>query len=428
MFALGATPLSVILGIVFYLFIMNTGYQFSKYISSAGSYYSFTGNSLGGIVATYQAWNMIFYMLLGYSGFGFLGLASFITLINPAFSGLIYWLPIAIAAATIAFLFTWYGIKVSTSYQILGGLIEVAVLLVGSVLITVKAGPSNTLLVFTTKYLPGGLPQLFYSMIYSVVLFFGTTLTVTSLAEEAKQPRKTIRKALINTVIVAGATLVLVSYAFTVGWGPSKMGSFASSPDPGLILFREANYILYILLAAVTINSFMGYNVAVSNSVSRVVYRFAKDGILFLPKSFGKVHKKHGSPHIAALFVFLSSLGIAIIFGILYGPLVGGLLMLYANAYSAYLEHIIASIGLPFFTKRIKDFKPIQHAVFPAIATGVLVAIMFFSFYPAPPPYPFNIAAYVGVSWLLISGILTYVEWKLHPERVKKAGQHNIVE
>ncbi len=30
LFALGATPLSILLGIVFYLFIMNTGYQFSK--------------------------------------------------------------------------------------------------------------------------------------------------------------------------------------------------------------------------------------------------------------------------------------------------------------------------------------------------------------------------------------------------------------
>lgn len=56
LFALGATPpLSILLGVIFYLFIMNTGYQFSKFVSSAGSYYKFAALSLGGTVGTFQA-------------------------------------------------------------------------------------------------------------------------------------------------------------------------------------------------------------------------------------------------------------------------------------------------------------------------------------------------------------------------------------
>ena len=426
LFALGATPLSILLGIVFYLFIMNTGYQFSKYVSSAGSYYSFTGNSLGGKVATFQGWNMIFYSTLGYSGFGFLGLAAFITLINPVYSGLIYWLPIVIAAALVAFLFTWFGIRVSTEYQIIGGLIEVVILIVGSAFIIFNAGSANTLLVFTTKFLPGGIPQLFYSMIYSVVLFFGTTLSITSLAEETKEPTRAVGRALLSTVIVAGSTLLLVAYAFTVGYGPSSMGSFAQQPDPGLILFKNVSYILFVLLIVFTINSFMGYNVSVSNGNSRIFYRFARDHIIFLPESIGKVHRKIGSPAMSALFVFLLSLIPAIIFGLLYGPEAGGLLMLYANAYSAYTEHIIASVGLPFYTKKRGEFRLFQHLVFPAIAIGVLGAVIFFSLYPSPPAYPYNLAAYIGIGWIPLSAVMTLVEWKLHPERVTNAGQHNL--
>ena len=60
-FALGATPLSLFLVVIGYLFIMNTGYQFSKHVNSAGSYYTFAGKGLGGIVGTFQAWNMAFY-------------------------------------------------------------------------------------------------------------------------------------------------------------------------------------------------------------------------------------------------------------------------------------------------------------------------------------------------------------------------------
>ncbi|MHB8560714.1 MAG: amino acid permease, partial [Thermoplasmataceae archaeon] len=176
-----------------------------------------------------------------------------------------------------------------------------------------------------------------------------------------------------------------------------------------------------------TVNSFMGYNVSVSNANSRIFYRFARDGILFLPRSIGKVHTRYGSPHISAFFVFLLSLIPAIVFGLIYGPETGGLVMLFANAYSAYTEHIIASVGLPLFARKRGEFRLFQHLIFPAIAIGVLGAVIFFSLYPAPPPYPYDIAAFVGIGWIPLSGILTLVEWKIHPERVRISGQHNMV-
>lgn len=421
LFALGATPLSILLGVVFYLFIMNSGYQFSKYISSAGSYYTFAAKSLGPKIGIFQAWNMIFYSILGYSSFGFLGLAAFISMINPSLNSTAVWVTIAVAAATIAFLFTYFGIKTSTDYQILGGVIEVSVLIIGSILIIISAGNSNTLLVFTTKYIPGGLSQIFYSMIYSVVLFFGTTLSITSLAEEAKNPHIAVRRALISTIVVAGITLILVSYAFTIGYGPTNMGAFIKSPDPGLVMFKHVSYILYILLIAVTVNSFMGYNVSVSNANTRIYYSFARSGILFLPRSLKKIHERYGSPYNSAIFVFIVSLSVGLAFGFAFGPEIGGLVMLFANGYAAYTEHIVASIGLPFYAKKMGDFKVLQHLVFPIIAVGVLAAVIFFTLYPAPPAYPYNIAAYVGIGWIPFAGLMTLIE-------LKKRGISNTLE
>ena len=98
-YALGATPLALILGVFAYLFIMNTGYQFSKHVNSAGSYYTFAGKGLGGIAGTFQAWNMAFYGIIGYGSFGFLGLAAFITLLDPSYKGIVFWLPVAFFAA-----------------------------------------------------------------------------------------------------------------------------------------------------------------------------------------------------------------------------------------------------------------------------------------------------------------------------------------
>jgi amino acid transporter len=426
--ALGATPLSILLGAVFYLFLMNTGYQFSKYVGSAGGYYGFAGTSLGGKAATFQAWNMAFYIPLGLGSFGFLGLASFVTLINPAYSGPQYWVPIAVVAAAIAFVFAYIGLKPSTDYQIIGGLIEVGILIVGSAAIIAASGPSNTLQVFTLKYLPGGVSQLFYSMIYSVVLYFGTVLTVTSLAEETKQPEKSAPKALASAVAVAVTTLVIVSYALTVGWGPANMSSFASSPDPGLILFHKVSYVLYALLIIFTVNSFMGYNVAVTNAAARNFYAFARDRVLFLPSSLKKIHKRHATPNVSAVFVFLVSLVISLIFGAIYGPFMGGLWLLFANGYAAYTEHIVASIGLPFFARRKGVFNVFKHLVFPVVAVGVLLAVMVSTVYPSFPAAPLNSAVYVGIGWVGFSGLMTLVEWKIHPQIVNSSGQFNVLD
>lgn len=423
-YALGATPLALILGVFAYLFIMNTGYQFSKHVNSAGSYYTFAGKGLGGIAGTFQAWNMAFYGIIGYGSFGFLGLAAFITLLDPAYKGIVFWLPVAFFAALISFIFTHRGMKISTDYQIAGGVIEVGVLLIGSIMIIINAGNLNTLAVFGTKYV-SGVSQLLFAMIYSMILYFGTTVSITAMGEEAVSPEKTIKKALIGTVILSGITLIIVSYAFTIGWGPSAMASFAGSADPGVILFRKLNPVIYILLVLVTVNSFMGYNISVSNADSRIFYSFAKDGILFLPEAIARINKKHKTPSNAALTIFIISFIVAVIFGVLFGPVQGGLMMLLINAYAAYTEHIIASISLPVMMRRIHKLKILEHLVIPVIGILILVIIMAGTVM-SPGKYPDNIAVYIGISWIPIAGLLTFIEYKIHPEKVRNAATMSI--
>ncbi|NMP24662.1 amino acid permease [Sulfobacillus harzensis] len=66
----------------------------------------------------------------------------------------------------------------------------------------------------------------------------GSTATV-YLGRESRAPHKTIRRALIWSTILVVALFVLVSYAFTVGWGYTKMGSFASAAIPGLTVVQH---------------------------------------------------------------------------------------------------------------------------------------------------------------------------------------------
>ncbi len=75
--ALGATPLSILIGFLIYLAILNTSYRFSKKYVSAGSDFTYVGKSIGGFMATFEGWNLFFGTMFAYAGFGMLGLAGF---------------------------------------------------------------------------------------------------------------------------------------------------------------------------------------------------------------------------------------------------------------------------------------------------------------------------------------------------------------
>jgi len=150
--------------------------------------------------------------------------------------------------------------------------------------------------------------------------------------------------------------------------------------------------------------------------------------VLFLPSSLKKIHKRHATPNVSAVFVFLVSLVISLIFGAIYGPFMGGLWLLFANGYAAYTEHIVASIGLPFFARRKGVFNVFKHLVFPVVAVGVLLAVMVSTVYPSFPAAPLNSAVYVGIGWVGFSGLMTLVEWKIHPQIVNSSGQFNVLD
>ena len=58
--------------------------------------------------------------------------------------------------------------------------------------------------------------------------------------------------------------------------------------------------------------------------------------------------------------------------------------------------------------------------------TWLLLLIVMAGTLISPEKYPYNIAIYVGVGWIPISAIMTAIEYKLHPENVKSAGQFTI--
>ncbi len=443
-FALLSTPLAVIFAWLIYGLWMITPYEFSKYKTNAGSYYAYSASSTtDGSLGPITLFSWMGENLTGQS-FGILGLAGFLFAISSFISNIPYiWVVFAVIITVYMFVLPYLGIRISLSYVAITGIMEVLVLVIGAIIIIIRVGPGNSLTPFTIP--AGALGGVFFGVVFSILDFTGLG-TVTTVSEEIQEPRKKIRKALIIAWLISGVALIPTSYALMVGWinpigghAANLITNYASSPDPGLIVFR--NYlgpIGFILLAIFTINSYFSYGVAKTNAVSRIWYSAARDGVVF-PGSVSKLHPKHRTPANAMILWLGSSFVLDIILGLIFGPLTAGLVLLSMAGISIIFVHVFANTGLSFFSyselRKRGESNVLYHFIAP-IASSILGIIVVgyslqsaFSAYISTPTttnLAYLVAPILGVVWCLgLGGALTLYYRSKKSDILAKAGRYD---
>ncbi|WP_061951167.1 hypothetical protein [Acidiplasma cupricumulans] len=89
------------------------------------------------------------------------------------------------------------------------------------------------------------------------------------------------------------------------------------------------------------------------------------------------------------------------------------------------LQHAIATLSLPVYTKREKEFHIIADLIIPAIAIIFIGFAIFSTVYPVPA-FPLNLPAYMVGVWILIGLILIIILKKIFiPEKLKRLQRLN---
>src|SRR3954451_547345 len=144
------------------------------------------------------------------------------------------WWPWTLLGALIVMAAGIYGIRTSARLGTVLGIFEVAVFVVLAVLLIVHAGKANTLSVFGTGHTPAehaGIAGVVAGSVYTI-LAFGGFEGATPLAEEARDPRRTIRRAVLLATLSIGVLYIFTTYAVDVAFGPARFASFGTSgPD-----------------------------------------------------------------------------------------------------------------------------------------------------------------------------------------------------
>jgi amino acid transporter len=429
-FAGGSLPLSVVLALVACLLCALCIAELAKHMPAAGSLATYAAQGLHNGLGFLVAWA---YTLVGVLipplvllQLGFTTAAT-LNAEFPSYPADLWW-PWTVGGALIVMAAGLYGVRASTRLGTVLGVFEVAVFLILGVLFVIKAGSANTLSVFGTGYTPegdySGITGVIAGSVFTI-LAFGGFEGAAPLAEEARDPRRTIRRAILGATLSIGILYIFTIYAVDVLFGPERFASFTSSgPDSWQGLARSLYGGLWILVFLAIVNSTIANANAGVNVSSRTAYAMGRIGAF--PYRLARLSTIHRSPYVAILIVSAATIVVALGLGFSYDPVTafamigtGIVIMLVAN----YIIANAACIG--YFTRRRRtEFNPVLHLVVPIL--GILAFTPAWLTAAGLPVFPFiskltSPISYAGPAvavWMLLGlGVMAWL-YKVHPQRV----------
>jgi amino acid transporter len=383
-YAGGSTPLAVLLATIAILLVAASLGQLAKYLPSAGGLYTYTSHGLGKMIGFLTGWLLILgYVLIPPLVILVFAYVSQADLTANAGAPSWLWAPIALAVVIAGWALTIRGVRLSTRAGVVLGALEILIFVAFAIELIVLAGSHNTLRVFEPSTgNSAGMGGVFVAMIYAVLAFIGFD-GVASMAEETRQPRRNIPRALIWSTIAMGVFWLLCYYAAVVYFGPAKAGNFAAlnGGDPWGGLAHKLWGGAWLLILVAVLSSAFASSTNSANAGTRIGFSLGRSGLF--PSALGRVHPRFRTPHVA--LTAQAVLTIAIMAGLGYGlgspetafAFIGTVLtILFVVVYGIVCVACIAF----FLTERRDVFNPFLHVLVPLLGVLFMVPVLIASF------------------------------------------------
>jgi amino acid transporter len=422
-FAGAAMPLAMLFSFAA-VFLVALGFsQLAQRTASAGSVYAFVSNAINPRTGFMGMWLFI----IGYGIFEAATYSIFAAFsseeLNRIFGLNVPWIVPFFVIAGLVYTLSVLGITQSVR----GGLIflayEIIIVTIMLLAVILQGGAEgNTLSVFNPAT-GNGLGGVFLGMIYGIMSFVGWKAAA-SLGEETRDPHTSIPRALLGAVALIGTYYVFVTYAATIGFGPSGMDDFAKDTawfDTLTRRFLGDGWAPFVGIAALT--GAIASAIGIHGATVRLLYTLGRDGIL--PRAMARVHPTRHSPWVAASF----QAGFSVVLGLIFGYLIfgdpattyayfgglGTLAVLFVYIF------INVSVFLYFLRKERENFSVVRHALIPLVATAALCLPIRGLLYPVPDP-PYSLWPYLLAAWVLIGLVILFVISRRRPELIEVMG------
>ena len=396
-----ASWLAYAFGTVMLLFVAFNLNVFARRSSHTGSMFLYSVAGLGPTSGALAGWCLIW----AYIFIGTAGMTGF-TIFAQQLLGAVGIHAPAILLFAVCGLVSWYlayrDIAVSTIMMLAIESISMALIIALAFLALGHHGFAVDTSQLTLK--GGSLSSLGLGVVVAIFSLVGFECA-TAFGEEAKNPLKTIPRAVIASLLISGAFFVFISYVeiMALGGGNPSLDKL-TTPLSTLATVVHADILQFPINAGAMV-SFFSLALSCMNAGARVIFQMGKQG--FFHASTGRAHSSNATPHVAVTVMALLE------FAIPSALVASGIAVSDAfndagtfGAFGFLGAYVFVSIAAPMYLRKIGELRG-RDIAFSAIALACLLVPAVGSVYPVPAP-PVNAFPYIFLAYFLV-GLVVFV-------------------
>ncbi len=378
--------------------------RFARMSASPGSLYSYTSDTLPPWLGAVAAWALLLaYIATGASVAG-ATLYYGNVLLNQFFSWTMPGLPTLILVFVPVCAIAYRDVKLSAEMMLWIEVVSVSLISIVLVLLLIHHGfhlDNNQ-----TRLKDVNLGGLGPALVLAMFSFVGFE-SATTLGAEARDPLKTIPRAVLQSAIVVGVFFMVSAYSEVLGF----QGEVRNLADPAIspmhVLARKVG--ISPLGTAIDFGAFIaGFAcvLACTTASARVMLRMANSGLL--PDLLARTHKRFGTPSAGVILTCLVMFGTT-------APLIlrgvsGTDLYSWLGSISVFgflTAYALVAVALPFARKALGQHSDIV-TILSCLTVLVMIAGVFGTVYPVPDPpvrwFPYIYLGYlaIGMIWFLV--------------------------
>ena len=186
----------------------------------------------------------------------------------------------------------YFGARLAVRGVLALAAISAVPLLFLAIVIIAKGGAEGQSLSAFSPF-AGDTSGIFNGVLFAVTLFIGFEAAA-SIAEETKEPRRSIPIAMIATVAIIAIFYLIVTYSMSIGFGAEGIEGWVGSPSPlGTLAETYVGTWLATIVGLVILFDMASAGLAFSVTACRGLFALSRDG--FLPSPLRKT-SSHGTP------------------------------------------------------------------------------------------------------------------------------------
>jgi len=377
--------------------------KFARYSASPGSLYTYASMVLPPSLGATAAWSL----LLAYIATGASVIGGFYhygnVLLRDATGHGASTVFLALIVTALSVWIAWRDVKISARLMLWIEAISVSFILIVIALVLLKQGWHLDWQQLHLRGMSGSGLRL--GLVLALFSFVGFE-SATTLGAEARNPLRTIPRAVIQSALLAGAIFIACAYAEVLGLR-SVGQDLATSQAPMRVLAQVGGLRLFgpLIDLGALVSTFAG-TLACITAAARVLLLMSHNGLAH--GSFRKTHARNGTPGFAILVTGTAAvLPVAILAargasGLdVYGWM-GSL-----ATYGFIVTYALVSVALPGYLREHNAYRRGAQVV-PWLACGAMLLALAGNLYPVPEgPYgklPYIYLAYLlaGLSWFFL--------------------------